>query len=179
MIISWVEVGWVLELSVVVLGVEGGSGVVSDDDEVVDGLSVGDVLVEVILEVLNHVHVLLNEVISSDLLEWESVVIELPGVDLWVWVFALLLKFVVDGDGGVVMSLLEVSGEVVHLDVHLVDRDLFTTWGWDEGVWVWVVAVVDWEWNSLGGGGDGDEDGEFHLNYVKFIIKLYNLASCF
>ena len=35
MIISWVEVGWVLEFSVMVLGVEGGSGVVGDDDEVV------------------------------------------------------------------------------------------------------------------------------------------------
>ena len=128
MIISWVEVGWILELTIVVLGVEGSSGVVSNDNEVVNSLSVCDVLVEVVLEMLNHVHVLLDEVVSSNLLEWESVIVELPGVDLWVWVFSLLLKFIVDGHGSGVMSLLEASGEVVHLDVHLVDRDLLTTW---------------------------------------------------
>ena len=168
MIISWVEVGWVLELTVVVLGVEGVSSVVGNDDEVVNGLSVGDVLVEVVLEVLNHVHVLLDEVVSSDLLEWESVIVELPGLDLWVWIFALLLKLSIDGHGGVVMSLIEASGEVVHLDVHLVDRDLLTTWGWDEIIRVWVVAVMDWEWNGLRSSSDGDEGGEFHLNYLIY-----------
>ena len=164
MIISWVEKSWVFELSVVVLGVDGELGVSSNDDEVVDGLSVGDVLVEVVLEVLKHVHVLLDEIVSSDLLEWESVVIKLPGVNLWVWILTLLLKLVVDGDGGVVMLLLEISGEVVHLDVHLINRDLLSSWGWDESIWVWVGAIVGWEWNGLRSSGDSDEAGEFHVN---------------
>ena len=164
MIISWVEKSWVFELSVVVLGVDGELGVFSNDDEVVDGLSVGDVLVEVVLEVLKHVHVLLDEIVSSDLLEWESVVIKLPGVNLWVWILTLLLKLVVDGDGGVVMLLLEISGEVVHLDVHLINRDLLSSWGWDESIWVWVGAIVGWEWNGLRSSGDSDEAGEFHVN---------------
>ena len=171
MIISWVELGWILELTVVVLGVEGGLSVVSDNDEVVNGLSVGDVLVKVVFEVLKHVHVLLDEVISSNLLEWESVVIKFPGVDLWVWVFALLLKLTVDGHGGVVMLLLERSGEVVHLDVHLVDRDLFTTWGWDKSIRIWVAAVVGWEWDGLRSSSDSDEASVFHVNYFNFIIN--------
>ena len=66
MIVSWVVIGWVREFSVVVLGVQSSFGVGGNDDEVVDGLSVGNVLVEVIFEVLKHVHVLLDEVVSSD-----------------------------------------------------------------------------------------------------------------
>ena len=165
MIVSWVVIGWVREFSVVVLGVQSGFGVLGNDDEVVDGLSIGNVLVEVILEVLKHVHVLLDEVVSSDLLEWEGSVIKLPSVNLWVWILTLLLELTVDGHGGVAMLLLEISGEVVDLDVHLIDGDLFTTWGWDESIWVgWVGAIVGWEWNGLRSSGDSDEAGEFHVN---------------
>ena len=148
-----------------VLGGDSGFGSESDGDELINVLTVGEVLVEVILEVLNHVHVLLDEVVSSDLLEWEGMVIKLPSVNLWVWILTLLLKLVVDGDGGVVMLLLEISGEVIDLDVHLIDGDLFTTWGWDESIRVgWVGAIVGWEWNGLRSSGDGDEAGEFHVN---------------
>ena len=75
-----------------VLGVNGSSGGETHGDELINVLRVGEVFVKVILEVLDHVHVLLHEIVSSNLLEWESVVIKFPGVDLWVWVFALLLK---------------------------------------------------------------------------------------
>ena len=171
--ISWVEEGWIFELTIVVFGVESGSSVIGNNNEVVDSLSVGDVLVEVILEVLKHVHVLLDEVISSDLLEWESVVIKFPGVDLWVWILALLLKFSVDGHGSVVMLLLERSGEVVHFNVHLGNRDFLTSWGWNESIWIWVVAIVGWEWHGLRSGGDSDKASVFHVNYFNFIINLY------
>ena len=168
MISSWVEFGWICELIVVIFHVQSSLGGLTNLDELINVLLVGEVLVKVILEVLDHVHVLLDEIISSDLLEWESVIVELPGLDLWVWIFALLLKLSIDGHGGVVMSLIEASGEVVHLDVHLVDRDLLTTWGWDEIIRVWVVAVMDWEWNGLRSSSDGDEGGEFHLNYLIY-----------
>ena len=107
--VPWISVSWISELSIVVLGVECSSGGLSNSDELINVLLVSEVLVEVILEVLDHVHVLLDEVISSDLLEWESVIIKFPGVDLWVWIFSLLLKFGIDGHSGVVMSLLEIS----------------------------------------------------------------------
>ena len=53
----------------------------TNNDELIDGLLVMEVLVEIILEVLYLIHVLLDKVISSDLLEWEGFVIKLPGVD--------------------------------------------------------------------------------------------------
>ena len=165
MIGGWIEVGWVSKFTVVVLGVKGGLGSLSDDNELSNILLVGEVLVKVIFEMLEGIHMLLDEVVSSDLLEWEGSVIKLPSVNLWVWILTLLLELTVDGHGGVVMSLLEISGEVIDLDVHLIDGDLFTTWGWDESIWVgWVGAIVGWEWNGLRSGGDGDEAGEFHVN---------------
>lgn len=65
-----------------VLSVEVSSDGVCDSKEVghVDG--VRDVGVEVILEVLKHVHVFVDETISSHSWEGESVVIELPGVNV-------------------------------------------------------------------------------------------------
>ena len=55
-----------------VLGIKGSSGSESDGDELINVLWVGEVLVKVILEELDHVHVLLNAIISSDVLEWEG-----------------------------------------------------------------------------------------------------------
>ena len=81
MIGSWIESGWVREFSVVVLGVKSRLGSKSNNDELINVLLVGEVLVKVILEMLDGIHMLLDEVISSDLLEWESFVIKLPGVD--------------------------------------------------------------------------------------------------
>ena len=69
MLLLWVETGWIVELTIVVLGVEGSLGVLADLDEVGDELSVGEVLVKIILEVLDQVHMLLNEVVSSN--SWE------------------------------------------------------------------------------------------------------------
>lgn len=65
----WIEVGWVSELTVVVLGVQCILSGFGDGNEVGNVLSVGEVLVEVVLEVLEEVHVVLDEVVSSD--SWE------------------------------------------------------------------------------------------------------------
>lgn len=77
----WVEVGGVIEFTVVVLLVESSLGSLGDTDEVVNMELVGEVLVEVILEVLDQVHVLLDEIVSANSWEGEGGVVELPGVD--------------------------------------------------------------------------------------------------
>jgi len=119
MIGSWIEEGWVREFSVVVLSVKSSLGSKSNNDELINVLLVGEVLVKVILEMLDGIHMLLDEVISSDLLEWESVVIKLPGVDGDLWVFTSLLEGLVDGDGVVVMLFIEFSGEEIELNIEL------------------------------------------------------------
>ena len=91
-----IEASWVTELSVVILLVKGLLGVLGNSDEVVHMELVGEVLVKVVLEMLEEVHVLLDEVVSSNSWEGESGIIELPGVDVGLWVLALLLQFLVD-----------------------------------------------------------------------------------
>ena len=61
-------------------------------------LVVGQVLVEVVLEVLEHVHVLLNVSISSNSWEGECLVEEFPGVYLKLWCNTALL---LEGTGNV------------------------------------------------------------------------------
>jgi len=119
MIGSWIESGWVREFSVVVLGVKSRLSSKSNNDELINVLLVGEVLVKVILEMLDGIHMLLDEVVSSDLLEWESVVIKLPGVDGDLWVLTGLLEGLVDGDGVVVMLFIEFSGEEIELNIEL------------------------------------------------------------
>lgn len=119
---SWVGVAWVVELSIVVLLVEVSSDGSSNSQEVghVDG--VRDVGVKVVLEVLQHVHVLVHEVVSSDSWEAEGGVVQLPGVHLSDdWLSSLLLG---DGVSNVnhvgPVSWVKSSGEHVNLVVQLV-----------------------------------------------------------
>ena len=70
------------ELSVVVLLEEACLDSVGYSQEVGVQLGVGQVHVEVVLEVLKHVHVLLNESVSSNSGEGESLVKELPSVNV-------------------------------------------------------------------------------------------------
>ena len=67
--LSRIEVGWVGELSIVVLVVEGGDGLLTHGDEVVNENLVGNIGVKVILEVLNLIHLGLDALVSSD--SWE------------------------------------------------------------------------------------------------------------
>jgi len=69
MVSFWIEGGWVGEFTVVVLGVQCILSGLGNLDEVGNVLSVGEVLVEVVLEVLDEIHVVLDEVISSH--SWE------------------------------------------------------------------------------------------------------------
>ena len=128
MVGSWVITSWVGELTVVVFSVESGDGGPGNNDELVNVLSVGEVLVEVILEVLNEVHVLLDEVVSSNSLESESLVEELVGVYSDLWVFTGLLELVIDDHGVVVVSLIKGSAELLELESELLLG--VRKWGW-------------------------------------------------
>ena len=107
--VPWIVVSWIVELSVVILGVEGSSSGLTDSDELINVLLVGEVLIKVVLEVLNHVHVLLNKVVSSDFLEWEGLIVELVGGDGNFWVFTLLLESTIDLHSVFVVGLVEGS----------------------------------------------------------------------
>ena len=63
--VSWIIASWVGELSIVVFLVQLTDDGLANSDEVLHVLQVGDVGVEVVLEVLEEVHVLLNIIISS------------------------------------------------------------------------------------------------------------------
>ena len=76
-LLLWVESSWIRELTIVVLGVEVLLDSVSNSEEVLEEEVVGVVHVEVVLEVLEHVHVIVGESVSSDSWEGEGGVIEL------------------------------------------------------------------------------------------------------
>jgi len=119
LLISWVEEGWISEFTVVIFSVEAGNNCSSLRDEVVDVNLVGVIRVHVVLEVLNHVHTGLDALVSSNSWEGERFVKEFPGVDLW----CLDTEFFGDLNGIEVVLLVELSGELVHLPVHLVLGD--------------------------------------------------------
>ena len=60
MISNWIELSWVLEFSIVIFLIEHFLCFLSNLDEVFDSLLIGEVLVEVILEVLDQVHLFLD-----------------------------------------------------------------------------------------------------------------------
>merc|ERR1719263_2068359 len=76
-LLPWIVVAGIVEFAIVVLGVEVRSDRLGDSEEVGHGSLVADVGVQVVLEVLKHVHVLVDQVVSSDSWEGESVVIKL------------------------------------------------------------------------------------------------------
>ena len=69
MLLKGVIGGWVREFTVVILGVQVGLSSLGDPQEVSSGLLVGEVLVQVVLEVLELVHVALDKLVSPD--SWE------------------------------------------------------------------------------------------------------------
>jgi len=77
--------GWVSEFTVVVFGVKVLNDGVGNLEEVghVDG--VANVGVNIILEMLEHVHVFLNVCVSSNSWEGECLIEEFPGVDCELW----------------------------------------------------------------------------------------------
>ena len=120
-LLSWVVVAWIVELAVVVLVVEVLSNGVGDSQEVLHVDGVANVGVEVVLEVLQHVHVVVYEWISPHSGERERVVVQLPRVHLQLWGSARLS---IDGRGDVLdvgpVSRVKSSAEHVDLIVEFV-----------------------------------------------------------
>lgn len=113
---SWVVGSGIVEFSIVVLLGEVLSHGTGNSEEVGHMDGVGDVGVKVVLEVLEHVHVLVDVVISSDSWEGESSVVEFPGVDLKFWVNSLLLSHGL-GDVQDVSPVSWVEGSGEHIDL--------------------------------------------------------------
>ena len=61
----WIVQSWVREFTIVILFSQLLLSSFSNYDELISVLLVREIFIEVILKVLNHVHVLLHEVISS------------------------------------------------------------------------------------------------------------------
>ena len=115
---DWVEFLWILEFTVVILSVKSFLSGLGDLDEVGDVLGVGEVGVKVILEMLDEVHVLLDEIVSSDSWEGEGTIIKFPGVNGNSWFASSFFEeCVVDVHGVVVVNHIETSGEVIELNI--------------------------------------------------------------
>jgi hypothetical protein len=171
MLLLWVIVGWITELTVVIFLIQSFLGGLANLDEVGKVLSVGEVLIEVILEVLKKVHVLLNEVVSSDSWERESIIIKLPGVNENSWVQSLLLnELFIDLHGIVVMLSVASSGEVVELDVKVLNGDLKSLFAWlvksrvqlNVQFEVWLIVS---DFDSGGNANECKGSVEFHFFY--------------
>jgi len=89
---SWVVGSGIIEFTIVILLGEVLSDGTGDSKEVGHMDGVADVGVKVVLEVLEHVHVLVNVVISSNSWEGESSVVEFPCVNFEFWGLSLLLS---------------------------------------------------------------------------------------
>lgn len=61
---------WIIEFTIMVLTIEILSNSVGNSDKVSHVLRVADIGIKVVLEVLEHVHVLLDVLVSSD--SWEG-----------------------------------------------------------------------------------------------------------
>ena len=117
MVSNWVELLWILEFSIVIFLIHCLLGGLGNLDEVGDILSVGEVGVKVILEMLNEIHVFLDEIVSSNSWESEGTIIKFPGVNGNSWFITLLDECVIDVHGVVVMNHVETSGEVIELNI--------------------------------------------------------------
>ena len=107
------------ELSIVILGEEARFNGVGNSEEVALGLRVGQVHVEVVLEVLKHVHVLLDEGVSSDSWEGEGLIEEFPGVNVHLGFLAGISHLLGDVLGVGPVTGIKSSGEHVNLVVKL------------------------------------------------------------
>jgi hypothetical protein len=111
--------GGVRELTIVVLLVETALDVLGDTEEVLEEEGVGVVHVEVVLEVLEHVHVFLDELVASNSGEGESLVIELPGVHVHLSLTTVLAELGLNVLSVGPVSDIEGSGEHVNLVLEL------------------------------------------------------------
>jgi hypothetical protein len=180
----WIETGWVDEFTIVVLGGEVGLNGVGNSEEVLHVDLVADVGVNVILEVLEHVHVFHDEVISSESWERESLIIKFPGLnsELWEILSSLLNEGFMDVLNVSPVSWVKSSGEHFHLIFEFTNRLV--------KVDAWIVSLSGLDGvnevfgiNLGGSGGTNKEEksGEFHIymhtNKVNRLL-LFVIIAC-
>ena len=117
MVSGWIKVSWVWEFTVVIFGVHFSLCGFANLNEVLESLEVGEVLVQVILHMLDKVHMVLDEVVSSNSWESKGVVIKLPGMNIDSWVLSFFVKLSVDLNGIIVMLSIKVSWEEVQFNI--------------------------------------------------------------
>jgi len=102
-------------------GVEVRLNLFGNSQEVLEVNAVGGVEVNVVLEMLEHVHVIVGESVSSNSWEGESFIIKFPGVDFEIGSFgSVFTKGFGDVLGVSPMSGIESSGEHVNLVVEFI-----------------------------------------------------------
>ena len=125
MLSLWIEICWVSKFAVVVLGIDVAADLLSSFNEVVEKNGVGDVEVQVVFELLKVVHPLNNIRISPNSSKGKRSIIQLPSSNPRLFSFiSFLLKLSPDLHGVVIILSIEMSGEIVHLDVHFSRRHL-------------------------------------------------------
>lgn len=166
--------GGIRELTIVVLGVEGGTHGVGNSEEVLEVLAVRDVGVQVVLEVLEHVHVLLDESVSADTGEGEGLVIEVPGGNEPLGVLASLGEGIGDVLGVGPVSAVEGSGEhlelVSELLLGLIEVDARSI-ELNESIFNTLVELAEGDGGGLLelNGGDGtEESGDSEVFHYKW-----------
>ena len=117
MVSGWIKVSWVWEFTVVIFGVHFRLWGFANLNEVLKSLEVGEVLVQVILHMLDKVHMVLDEVVSSNSWESKGIVIKLPGMNIDSWVLSFFVKLSVDLNGIIVMLSIKVSWEEVQFNI--------------------------------------------------------------
>ena len=160
---------WVIIFTIVILGVKVSSNSLSYSDEVVNIDEVGDVCVEVVLEMLHHVQVRLNVFVSSNSWEWEGTIHKFPCVNSWYGGFHFFgnLKSVQ------VVLFIKVSWEHIHLPVEFffADPKFWLAWSisWGKSIDNGIITGV-LKLNSLSG-----EDSEEHkISEFHFIKNIIN-----
>ena len=175
--------GGVNELAIVVLLEETRSHGGGNAEEVLEKEVVGVVRVEVVLEVLKHVHVLLDELVASDSREGESLVVELPGVHVHLGLLTVLEELSLDVLGVGPVSDIEGSGEHVNLVVELllglievdagsielneIDDTLIVAVGGDELLLREGLEGGNGGLSGLNLGGDAEESGKHDVLHYR------------
>lgn len=117
--VPWVMESGISEFTILIFSIESGLSGSGNLDEVINSKAVSEVLVEVILEVLKEVHVFLNETVSTDSWERESLIIIFPSVDSHLRVLTLRLETSVDHHSLFVTKLIEGGGESIEFLIKL------------------------------------------------------------
>ena len=137
-LLKWIGVGWIVETALwSIFLIEVLLNSLSNSDKVDQVLGVVDVGVKVVLEVLEHVHVFLDEFVSADSWERKSLIIEFPGVNESLHIWLSLLGHVLHDFKSILEILdIEFSGEVLHFFFELGSGEVesFFAWAVVEGI---------------------------------------------